>query len=175
MAESAHSEYSLWLTLEEGTDAYSRYRDAIADLAASHADAPVFEPHVTVLGGIAGERETLVETTRSLASGAEPIEVTFGTIRCSTTTHQCVFRLVEPTLGLFELYEAARDAVGVPQMAYHPHLSLIYSGMGLDKRFKLAGTIDPVALPGAGRLTALKLVATDGPVADWELVCAVEL
>jgi len=175
MSDSASSEYSLWLTFDEGTDANARYRDTIADLAAAHADAPTFNPHVTVLGGVVGTRETLVETTRSLSSGTQPIDVEFGAIRCSTTTYQTVFRLVEPTADLFELYKAARDAVGVDPGPYNPHVSLLYSGIALDKRLAVADAIDPAALPEAGRLTTLELVATAGPVAAWEPVYSVKL
>lgn len=168
-------EYSLWLTFDEGTETRGLFRDTIADLATRHADSPVFEPHVTVVGAVDRERTALVETARSVAADSDPIEVTFGPVRCSTTRYQCVFHLVEPSLELFELYEATRDAVGAPPTAYNPHVSLVYSDMALDERLALAADLDSETLPRTGRLTTLEIVATGGPVAEWETVASVRL
>ncbi|TKX69187.1 hypothetical protein [Halorubrum sp. GN11GM_10-3_MGM] len=53
------TEYSLWLTLAEETEAFQQFRDVIVDLAATHEDAVIFEPHITVVGGIDGDRTAL--------------------------------------------------------------------------------------------------------------------
>ena len=92
----------------------------IADLAAKH-DAVAFEPHITVVGGINGDCTTLTEMTRSFTAETSPLSVTFGDVRCSTTRHQCIFLLVDPS----KVCELARGALGLPCEAYLPHLSLV--------------------------------------------------
>ena len=94
------------------------------------------------------------------------MEVTFGEVRCSTTTHQCVFRLVDPSLALFELYASARDALGLPEGAYNPHLSLVYSDIAFVKRLALADAVDVDALPEKVELPTFALVETGGPVTE---------
>lgn len=168
-------EYSVWLTFDARSPAYERYRDRIAELAETVADAPVFEPHVTVVGGVDGTEATLVETTRTLASEFDPVEVTFGAVRCSTTRHQCVFRLVDPSLELFRLHGAAREASSLPATAYVPHLSLVYSDMGFQRRLELAASVDVASLPDRARAPTLTLVDTTGAVDEWESVASVRL
>jgi len=54
------TEYSLWLTPEEGTEAARQFRDVINDLVATHRGAGAFAPHITVVGGINGDRTALI-------------------------------------------------------------------------------------------------------------------
>jgi hypothetical protein len=174
MSDTA-TEYSLWLTLEEGTAVARQFRETIDDLAATHEDAVVFEPHITVVGGIDGDRTALTETTQSLAAETDPLAVTFGDVRCSTTRHQCVFQLVEPSIELFNLHQRARDALSLSSAAYFPHLSLVYSNMSVSRRIAVAASIDTGSLPKHAQLSTLKLVDTTGPVSTWQPVISVQL
>lgn len=172
---SATSEYSLWLTLQEETEAYQQLRDAIVDLATGYDDAAVFEPHITVVGGVSGERAALSETTRSLAKSTDPLDVTFGSVRSSTTRHQCVFILVEPSIELFDVHQTARETLSLSPEAYVPHVSLVYSDMSLRRRIAVAASIDPSSFPEQANVATLELVDTTGPVSEWESIVAVQL
>jgi hypothetical protein len=131
MSARSNRTYSLWLV--PGTEATARrqLRATITRLADRYEDAPVFEPHVTVVGGIDGERGALEKTTRTLAARTTSLELTFGGVRWSTMRHQCVFIPVTPTLELLELRRSTREAFGGSTVAYHPHLSLVYGDMDL--------------------------------------------
>jgi 2'-5' RNA ligase len=129
MSARSNRTYSLWLVPGTETTARRQLRATITRLADRYEDAPVFEPHVTVVGGIDGERGALEETTRTLAARTTSLELTFGGVRWSTTRHQCVFLLVEPTLELLELRPSAQEAIGGSAEAYHPHLRLVYGDM----------------------------------------------
>ena len=175
MTDSSTSEYSLWLAPDEETAAYRQLHTTITELADGQEDAPVFEPHITVVGRINGERESLRETMRTLASHRGPVEVAFESVRWSTTRHQCVFLLAEPTLELFELYEAARDALNASNDPYHPHLSLLYSDMGLQRRREITESIDSASLPSRITCRTLTLVETTGSEPEWETIASVSL
>jgi 2'-5' RNA ligase len=175
MSERSSRVYSLWLVPAAGSSARRRLQATITELAAGHEDAPVFEPHVTVIGGIDGERAALEETTRALAARTDPLELAFESVRWSTTRHQCVFLLVEPTLELVELRQSAREAVGGPNSAYHPHLSLAYSDMDLADRRDIAQSVDMAALPSHITCQTVELVETTGPESEWEAVVSVPL
>ena len=175
MKGSSTSEYSLWLAPDEESGAYRQLQATITELADAHEDAPVFEPHITVVGRINGERELFQETMRTLGSHRAPIEVAFEGVRWSTTRHQCVFLLAEPTLELFELYSSARDALDASKGPYHPHLSLLYSDIDLRRRREVAQSIDTMSLPSHITYRTLKLVDTTGSEPEWETIASVAL
>ena len=175
MSNRSNRTYSLWLVPGAETAARRQFRATITELAERHEDAPVFEPHVTVVGGIDSERTALEETTRTLAARTAPLELAFESVRWSTTRHQCVFLAVEPTLELLDLRRSAREAIGESTGAYHPHLSLVYSAMDLTERRDVAQSIDTRALPGSMTCQALVLVDTTGPESEWEAIVSVPL
>jgi hypothetical protein len=82
---------------------------------------------------------------------------------------------VEPTLELLDLRRSARQAIGASTAAYHPHLSLVYSEMGLTERRDVAQSIDTAAFPGSMTWQALALVDTTGPESEWETLVSVPL
>ena len=169
------TEHSLWLTFDGDADEYRQLREAIADLADTYEDAPVFDPHVTLRGGLTGDRTALAETTRELAETPEPLDIAFGDVQCSTTAHQCVFLLVTPTLELLRLRRQSTAAFDRDEETYVPHLSLLYGELSIERRVALAEAIDTSALPERGRCTAITLVDTTGPVREWESVRSVRL
>lgn len=173
-ARSNHT-YSLWLVPGTETTAHRQLQATIRELAERFEDAPAFEPHVTVIGGIDGERAALEETTRTLATRTAPLELAFDGVRWSTTRHQCVFLPVEPLLELMEVRWSARESINGSTMAYHPHLSLVYSEMDLTERRDVAQSIDTAALPGSIMCQALALVDTTGPESEWETLVSVPL
>ena len=175
MSVQSNRTYSLWLVPGEETTARRQLQSTITELAERYEDAPVFEPHVTVIGGIDGERTALAETTRTLAARTAPLELAFEGVRWSTTRHQCVFLSVEPTLELLDLRRSTREAIGGSAAAYHPHLSLVYSEMDLPERRDVAQSIDTAALPGSITSQALALVDTTGAESEWETLVSVPL
>ena len=175
MKDSSTSEYSLWLAPDEETAAYRQLQAVISDLADAHHDAPVFEPHVTVVGGINDERDSLRDTLQTLGTHRAPLEVAFESVRWSTTRSQCVFLLAKPTLELFELHTSARDATDVSKEAYYPHLSLLYSDMGLKRRRAVAQSVDSASLPSRITCRTLTLVETSGSEPEWEAIASVAL
>jgi 2'-5' RNA ligase len=175
MSGSSNRTYSFWPVPGVEMTAHRQLRAAITELAERVEDAPVFEPHVTVIGGIDGERGALEETTRTLADRTIPLELTFDGVRWSTTRHQCVFLPVTLTLELLELRRSVREAIGGLTAAYHPHLSLVYSDMDLAERRDVAQSIDTGALPDSVTCQALALVDTTGPESEWEPLVSVPL
>jgi 2'-5' RNA ligase len=167
--------YSLWLVPGADTTARRQLQATITELAAGHEDAPVFEPHITVFGGIDEERTVLEETTQTFAAGTDPLELSFEGVSWSTTRHQCIFLVVEPTLELVKLHRSAREEFDEPNTAYHPHLSLIYSEMDLEDRRDVAQSIDTMALPSGITCHRLELVDTIGPESEWETLVSLPL
>lgn len=162
--------YSLWLVPDRESLAFQELAALIRDCTTLADDAPVFDPHVTLLGGLSGEREAVVATTEKLAREADSPTVTLTDVSCSTTTHQCVFARVQPTVSLLTLHQEAVERFGVSPPMYVPHLSLLYSEMPIADRVSLADSLALSDDASSFEVAALEVVETSGPVSTWETV-----
>ena len=162
--------YSLWLVSDEDTDAYRTLDERISDYARSYPDAPDFEPHITLLGGIEAAEATVVERTRDLVAERDPFDLDVSGVSCSTTTHQCVFLLVTPSTALLRLRRAATESFGRGERMYVPHLSLVYSELAVEDRVRLMRSVGTESLPDRVRIDSVAVVETDGPVPGWRTV-----
>jgi 2'-5' RNA ligase len=162
--------YSIWLVSDRESRAYRALDELIGDHARSYPDAPDFEPHITLLGGIEADEGRVVERTRDLARDCDPFELDFSDVSCSTTTHQCVFLLVTPSAELLRLRRSASESFGRDERMYVPHLSLVYSGMNIEDRVRLVRSIDTASLPDGVRIDTVEVVDTGGPVPEWRTV-----
>lgn len=167
--------HSIWLVPDRSGAAYRRLDDIIADRARAYPDAPDFDPHVTLLGGVDVDREAVTERARELAHGCGPLDLDFGDASCSTTTHQCVFVLITPSAELLELRRAASAAFGRDERMYVPHVSLVYGDLDVDERVREVASIDAASLPDSVRIDTLAVVDTGGSVPEWETVATYSL
>lgn len=165
--------YSIWLVPDREAQEYQILDELIGEYARSYPDAPDFDPHITLLGGIETDEPTVVDRTQDLARGRDPLELAFGDVSCSTTTHQCVFFLVAPSVPLLEFRQAATEAVGRAAEMYVPHLSLVYGELSPETRVRAVQSIDADSLPDSVRVDTVEVVDTDGPVSDWRTVSTI--
>jgi hypothetical protein len=66
-AAALSNSYSLWLSVPAGSQVGRQLRQEIATQAKAHS-APLFEPHVTLLGGIEGDAESIITKAQELAA-----------------------------------------------------------------------------------------------------------
>lgn len=118
--------YALWL--KPVGETYDSLFALITKLAKSHG-APVFEPHLTLLGGIKAEdKDELLRLTHLLATRVEPFEVCFKETRYMDEYYRCLFLRAEPTDGLIRANIEAKLVMAelIEQQEFYPHLSLLY-------------------------------------------------
>lgn len=123
-AEEQAAVYSLWL----------RPRGPLADklcaeIAAQAAEygSPVFTPHVTLLGDVAGSKEEVLAKTQQLAASIKAFRVNFLDVAQGSSFHRCVYLLAAQEPALMAAGVAARQAFGAAGDEYMPHLSLLYA------------------------------------------------
>lgn len=167
--------YSLWLVPDRGSEAYRRFDEVICELAAAWDDAPEFEPHVTILGGISEDQDTVLETTETLIQDQQPLELTFTAVQCSTTRYQCIFALIKPTLELLSLHQTAVQQFDILPEMYVPHLSLVYGDMSIENRIAIANSVNVDSLPTIARGGTVAVVETTGSVPEWDTVATYRL
>lgn len=163
-------DYAIWLQPDPASSEYNYLNDLIEEYSQQYDDAPSFEPHITLVGGLSDDQAEINETTRTLAQDHQPFVVSFPRVHCSTTRFQCVFLLVEPILELLSLHEDAVESFGTNGGMYVPHLSLIYSNMDFEDRLELMGEIESKSPPDTALLNSIAVVETTGDPQEWETI-----
>ena len=116
--------YALWL-MPNG-EVYDRLARVIIELGHKY-QAPVFEPHVTLLAGIPGPEEPIVGQCHRLAAMVEPYSIQLNKLDQLDEFYRCVFVRVQETGPVMETNLKAREFLGLEQgPPYMPHLSLLY-------------------------------------------------
>ena len=104
--------YSIWLMPQSNVG--ETLGKLIKKLARKYK-APVFLPHVTLIGSLTGEASEIVEQTRKLASLLKPYDIRLTRADCLDEYFRCLFMRVEETR---EVMDAFHRAVGIfPQKA----------------------------------------------------------
>lgn len=161
----SHRRYSLWLMPDVA--ARERFAALIAMLSTRFGTLP-FEPHVTLLGALAGDETDLRRRTRTLARELVPFEVRLLEAKGLDEFYRCLF--VEAALGrgLPHAYAAAcRIFEQALAPDYYPHLSLIYGNLTVAQKTAVLGEIDRM-FDEHVRLEVVALYETGG--AQWRCV-----
>ncbi|KAF8068393.1 Wdr35 [Scenedesmus sp. PABB004] len=175
-------DYSLWLRPAGPTAAKLR---AEIERQAAEQGAPRFEPHVTLLPDIAGEREALVAAAKDLAAGIKRFRVNFLNVSQGSTFHRCVYLLVAKEEGIMAAGAAARRTLGAPPGDdFMPHLSLLYAEptpearsaavvAAIGRLYGEAASYDGLLVDAGYAAESLSLwftPAADRSLASWEQV-----
>ncbi len=131
--------FSLWI-MPEGK-IYEQLSSLIASLSKRY-NAPLFEPHITLLGPVEEERETAISKTSLLASSLTSFEVKLENPSYLNEYFRCVFLKVENSLPLQEANKKAQEVFNHKQEFFFPHLSLLYGNYSESLKKKIVEEID---------------------------------
>lgn len=136
-ATSDEISVSLWLM--PPIPASHELAKQISTLSQNGAVAPLFAPHITVVGGVKCRSE---EHVREIAKALEEGLAAFGKVPCTVSPNahagkgvwnQALFLVVEPSAEFLHLCEKARAILGLetknwkfPEPASYPHISMFY-------------------------------------------------
>jgi 2'-5' RNA ligase len=116
--------YALWIMPPEGI--YRRLKDLIARLGAGYS-SPVFEPHITLIGGLKGPEERLLSKAVELASLLHPFTIDLGHVEYRDEYYRSLFITVGISKELLEAHSSAgRLFERQAGNDFMPHLSLMY-------------------------------------------------
>lgn len=116
--------YTLWL-MPSGAE-YNRFADLIKKLAQQY-NAPVFQPHVTLLGEFPQPEKEAMRLTQELVIGQKPFPVKLRQIDYQEYHFRALFVKAVKTPDLVNLHERAKKLFGMEHIPpYMPHLSLLY-------------------------------------------------
>lgn len=168
--------YSLWLIPNEQSKLYHRLVMCIKSLATVRNTA-VFEPHITLLGGLREAKEKELCRCASVFSRCikHPVRISFGNVgRTYVDYFRAVFLEVRGSQGIRRTHELAREKMKSDRGGYYRlHLSLAYGNLapetidGLKARVEL---MSPKLVGASTFATAIELWHTQGEVHEWHKV-----
>lgn len=128
-------------------------------------DAPVFEPHVTLVGSAPDFDDTAAAIDRAVVSlRRPPIDL------LELVDTDDFFRCLVLTVGRTRQFDLLRSSLVTDvasQEPYWPHLSLLYASLGPAERATLRQRVT-IELPLRSAISGVWLVDTSSPhVSDW--------
>ena len=156
--------HSLWL-MPSGEE-LDRFSKLVEKLAQEHS-APVFQPHVTLLGEILEGEEEIIKKVQELAAEHQPFPVTLGAVDYQDYYFRTLFVRANETQPLLDLHNNSRELFDMQNIPpYMPHLSLLYGNYPQAIKDKI--------IQGIGRdfttqfeVTSVHLFKTDGEANTW--------
>jgi 2'-5' RNA ligase len=141
----------------------------ITQLSRTHA-APLFPPHMTLLGELEGGERELVAKTRQLAGQLSPFTVHLTTVDFLDQYFRCLFLRGEETPALVEANRQARLLFQREQdPPFMPHLSLLYGDFDAAFKQKIIAAIGR-EFDRSFTAGELHLYSTTGETKDWRRV-----
>lgn len=162
---SATSKYALWLR-PFGDIAFS-LKQRIRKLSEAHG-SPLFEPHVTLLGGLTNSEVELVQMTNTIAISLKPFDVVLTRAGCRDTYFQSLFVYVEPSKELMNARKTAERLFGYESdEKFEPHLSLMYGNYPREQKERILNSMGRefhIRFP----VDHLLLIQTGGDPSAWK-------
>ncbi len=164
---SANEMIAFWLVPAPAERKY--FESLIAELAARFG-APVFEPHVTLLGGDIDER--VAADVLHQVEFAKPIELEVAGIEFSDKYTKTLFVQFRSSDRASTLSDALKAAAGTSSdYEFNPHLSLVYKDMPAGEKAAAAAEItlpfERVVFGGIKAIRAPSPIKTREDVEAW--------
>ncbi|GBG81510.1 hypothetical protein CBR_g32499 [Chara braunii] len=185
--------FSVWAVPPPDSPLPKRLGGVISRLAQTYG-TPVFEPHVTISGGIrAKSEEDVVAAFKELCAGLAPFNCRAVDVAAGTSFFQCVYLLIAKSpeivkthlqtrrwFGLLDQQQRQEEAQAAE--AYMPHLSLIYGSLSEEDREAAVRRIvtewDDLVVTTEFPVTSLCLYSTEGvdlSLTNWHKVAEIPL
>ncbi len=158
------SSYHIWL--KPSGSAYELFAKTIHELA-YELNAPVFEPHVTLLGHLAGTEQEHVRRTKQLARELHPFQIILTEPSYRNEYFQCLFMNVEQPSAVINANALAKHIFRREEEAYMPHLSLVYGLHTEARKREVIANLRP-DVRTCFEVSAVYLIKADGrDPKDW--------
>lgn len=157
--------HTLWL-IPTG-QAYEKFSNLIKKLAEEY-HAPVFQPHVTLLGDFMQPEKDCIRLSKQLVSGQKPFTINMGEIDYEDFYFRTLFVRAEKTKPLLTLHNCSKEIFKIEIPPYMPHLSLLYGTFPVETKERIIREI--------GRDQQLQFeinsvhLVKGGEVEDWKIL-----
>lgn len=155
--------HSLWFKPAGRT--FDRLAEVVDRLARERGDTP-FDPHVTLVGNLAGTEQEILRRSEALAQQLRPFTIELTEPAYGHEHFQCVFMRVKETSPVMAANSAARQAFDQAPGNYMPHLSLVYGTLADAKKLEIIAQLPDLRLSFEAASVYLIRAESDDPK-DW--------
>ena len=157
--------HTLWLV--PTGKAYDKFSNLIKKLAGEN-NAPVFQPHVTLLGDFMQPEEECIRLTKQVVHGQKPFTINMGEIGYEDFYFRTLFLRAEKTEPLLTLHNRSKEIFKMDIPPYMPHLSLLYGTFPVEIKKKIIKEIERDQ-SCQFEINSVYLVK-GGAVEDWRII-----
>ena len=155
---------SLWL--QPSGKLYDELNKTILQLSKKHG-APIFPPHVTLLGDLIGDEKEITAQAQQLASRIQPFQVTLTTVDYWDAYFRCLFVHAEENAALVQANRVARSIFHREQdPKFMPHLSLLYGTFDIETKVRIIESIGR-KFNKSFLVDRVNLLSCNGEPKDW--------
>lgn len=171
-SDSSKSRYSIWL-MPAKESVFGELQDTINSISSKYS-TPSFEPHVTLMAGISGTEDSVLESTHYLASRIYRCMVAFGSVGRSREYFRSLFVRVQKNTEIEMAAELAKEVFEkYYTREYTPHMSFLYADMQDSQKDRIIeefGLVPLVRRLGAFTAGSLSLHYTYGRIDEWQKI-----
>jgi 2'-5' RNA ligase len=160
--------YHLWL--KPSREESDQFADVIQQLALE-LNAPIFEPHITLLGNLNGSEADHMARSKELARRLSPVLITVSGPAFGDDYFHCVFLVVDMTPPVFHAQALARQIFHQEEdNRYLPHISLVYGRYSENRKKDIIARLSAsLCLPFEANHLSLIRASSEDPK-DWQEV-----
>jgi len=170
--DSSKSRYSIWFVPAEES-VFGELQNTI-DSISSRYSTPSFEPHITLMAGISGIEDSVLENTHYIASRIDRCMVAFGSVGRSKEYFRSLFVRIQKNAEIERAADLAKEVFEkYYTREYTPHLSFVYADMHdsqKDRIIEECGLVPLVRRLSTFTIGSLSLYYTYGKVDEWQKI-----
>lgn len=164
--------YHLWL--KPSGMVYDMLMKTIADLSKAY-QAPLFEPHVTLLSSLPGTEKEITARASQLGTSLQTFDIHLTEPAYGEKYFECVFLKARKTRELVNAHEQAGNLFAKESSHFMPHVSLLYGHYSVEHKTMITATL-PESLCCTFAVDTLYLISarSENPK-DWASILTVPL
>eukprot|EP00892_Ulva_mutabilis_P002448 jgi/Ulvmu1/12203/UM085_0067.1 len=136
---SSDRSFSIWLMPDPASSVNARLEQEVSHWSGALApDAPVFKPHVTLIGGVTMPEACMIAKTEELAKRLRKYFLSFADVDRGSIRHQCVYIRCNKEAYTMQAAALATEVFGLEAGPYMPHCSIVYADITADRRAEVA-------------------------------------
>ena len=157
--------YHLWL---KPTGASYEILAGLIDDLAKKLSAPVFEPHLTLLGHLEGSERDNIQRARRLGERLEPFWIALGNASYQSEYFKCLFLKVNQSAPIMTAHAIACEVFQRTRETYMPHVSLVYGTYPEERKREIIAGVSRRPLRASMPVRSVYLIRADSEdPKDW--------
>ena len=157
--------YSIWL-MPSGNEK-NQLKARIQSLG-SNFEGPLFEPHVTLVGGFLGKEKELLKKIETISKRISPFKLFFDGVAYLNEFFRSLFLIVKFNPQLIAARKIACTELDWEDEDYLPHLSLIYGHFTENQKAEMALTVG--SIPVSYIVNSIYLAYNDEINLKWRVI-----